>query len=46
MLHDSLTAFYSGDIEMARQVPVFDDEVAALYNQISRELIAHVSQYP
>ena len=46
MLHDSLTAFYSADVEAARQIPVSDDEVDTLYNQVIRGLIEHVRAHP
>src|SRR5512142_1680044 len=39
MLHRALTAFVNEDIETARQIPATDDEVAALYNQVYRELM-------
>ena len=36
MLHRSLSAFIHEDVEAARSIPVEDDEVDALYNQIYR----------
>jgi phosphate transport system protein len=39
MLHRSLTAFIARDAEAARAIPVEDDQVDALYNQVYRELI-------
>jgi len=46
MLHRSLTAFINEDVETARAIPVEDDEVDALYNQVYRELITYVIQDP
>ncbi len=42
MLHRALTAFVNEDIEAARKIPVEDDEVDALYNQVYRELMTIV----
>jgi phosphate transport system protein len=42
MLHRALTAFTNEDIETARTIPVEDDEVDALYNQVYRELMTIV----
>jgi phosphate transport system protein len=46
MLHKALTAFINEDIETANALPVEDDEVDALYNQIYRELMTFVIQDP
>ncbi len=46
MLHRSLTAFVNEDVEAARAIPMEDDEVDALYNQIYRELMTFVIQDP
>jgi len=46
MLHQALTAFVNEDIETARSIPVQDDEVDALYNQVYRELMTFVIQDP
>src|SRR5512143_2291907 len=46
MLHRSLTAFVNEDVETARKLPVEDDEVDALYNQVYRELMTFVIQDP
>jgi phosphate transport system protein len=46
MLHRSLTAFVNEDIETAKTLPVEDDEVDALYNQVYRELMTFVIQDP
>jgi phosphate transport system protein len=46
MLHEALTAFINEDIELARSIPVKDDEVDALYNQVYRELMTFVIQDP
>ena len=39
MLHEALDAFVREDVELAREIPVRDDEVDDLYNQVYRELI-------
>lgn len=44
MLHRSLTAFVNEDVEAAKSIPMEDDEVDALYNQIYRELMMFVIQ--
>ena len=46
MLHRALTAFVNEDLETAKSLPVEDDEVDALYNQIYRELMTFVIQDP
>jgi len=46
MLHRSLTAFVNEDVETAKALPVEDDEVDALYNQVYRELMTFVIQDP
>lgn len=46
MLHRALTAFVNSDVETARTIPVEDDEVDALYNQVYRELMTFVIQDP
>jgi len=46
MLHRSLTAFVNEDVEAARSIPVEDDEVDGLYNQVYRELMTFVIQDP
>ena len=46
MLHRALTAFVNEDIETAKSIPVLDDEVDALYNQVYRELMTFVIQDP
>jgi len=46
MLHRALTSFVNEDIETARQIPVEDDEVDALYNQVYRELMTFVIADP
>src|SRR3990170_5435018 len=39
MLHRALTAFVDEDVEAAQAIPIEDDEVDALYNQVYRELM-------
>ena len=46
MLHRSLTAFVNEDIETARKIPMEDDEVDALYNQVYRELMTFIIADP
>lgn len=46
MLHRSLTAFVNEDVKTAETLPVEDDEVDALYNQIYRELMTYVIADP
>jgi len=46
MLHRSLTAFVNEDVEAAKKIPIEDDEVDALYNQIYRELMMFIIQDP
>jgi phosphate transport system protein len=46
MLHRALTAFINEDVETARAIPVEDDEVDALYNQVYHELMMYVIQDP
>jgi len=46
MLHRSLTAFVSEDVEAAKAIPIEDDEVDALYNQIYRELMVFIIEDP
>lgn len=46
MLHQALTAFVNEDVETAKSIPVHDDEVDALYNQVYRELMTFVMQDP
>lgn len=46
MLHRALTAFVNSDVETAQALPVEDDEVDALYNQVYRELMTFVIQDP
>ncbi|HLO18037.1 MAG TPA: phosphate signaling complex protein PhoU [Anaerolineales bacterium] len=46
MLHRALSAFVNEDIGTAKTLPVEDDEVDALYNQVYRELMTFVIQDP
>lgn len=46
MLHRALTAFVEEDVEAAEQIPMEDDEVDALYNQVYRELMTFVISDP
>lgn len=46
MLHRALTAFVNMDAETAQAIPLEDDEVDALYNQIYRELMTFIIQDP
>lgn len=42
MLHRALGAFVAGDIEAARAIPMEDDKVDQLYNQVYRELLTYM----
>ena len=42
MLNQALDAFLNQDLEAARTIPLRDDEVDALYNQVHRDLIAMI----
>ena len=46
MLHRALTAFVNEDVETASAIPVEDDEVDALYNQVYRELMTIIISDP
>jgi phosphate transport system protein len=46
MLHRALTAFINEDVKTANAIPVEDDEVDALYNQVYHELMMFVIQDP
>ena len=46
MLHRALTAFVNEDVATAQALPVEDDEVDALYNQIYRELMTFIIADP
>ncbi len=46
MLHRALTAFINEDVETAKAIPLEDDEVDALYNQIYRELMVFIIEDP
>jgi phosphate transport system protein len=46
MLHRALTAFVTADAVTAKAIPLEDDEVDALYNQIYRELMTFIIQDP
>lgn len=41
-----MTAFVNEDVEAAKAIPLDDDEVDALYNQIYRELMLLIIQDP
>jgi phosphate transport system protein len=46
MLHRAPTAFVNEDVEAAKAIPLEDDEVDALYNQVYRELMLIIIQDP
>jgi phosphate transport system protein len=46
MLHRGLQAFFQRDTELARAIPMEDDEMDALYDQIFRELITYIITDP
>ncbi len=46
MLHRALSAFVNQDAEQARKIPLEDDQVDALYNQVNRELVTYMIADP
>jgi phosphate transport system protein len=46
MLHRALDAFVRRDLELARSIPMDDEEIDALYNQVYRELISYIIADP
>jgi phosphate transport system protein len=46
MLRQSLDAFVARDVETARAIPIRDDEVDGLYNQVNRELLTYILSDP
>jgi len=46
MLRRALDAFIRRDVEAARAIPLEDDEVDALYNQVYRELLTYIIADP
>jgi phosphate transport system protein len=46
MLHRALTAFVNEDVDAAQAIPIEDDEVDALYNQVYRELMTIIITDP
>jgi len=46
MLHRALQAFFGRDTELARAIPLEDDEMDALYDQIFRELTTYIITEP
>ena len=42
MLHRALQAFFTRDVESARAIPMEDDEMDSLYDQIFRELTTYI----
>jgi len=46
MLHKALTAFVNEDVNAARVIPIQDDEVDGLYDQVYHELMMFVIQDP
>ncbi len=46
MLHRALTAFVQEDAAQARQIPLDDDAVDDLYNQVNRDMIASMLADP
>ena len=46
MLHRALEAFVNRDVELAKAIPLEDDEVDALYNQVYRELLTYIIADP
>lgn len=46
MLHQAMLAFARRDVQMARAIPLEDDEVDALYNKLYREVFTSVLNEP
>jgi len=46
MLGGALSAFIARDVEAARTIPLFDDEVDELYNQVYQELVTYIIADP
>ena len=46
MLHRAVSAFVSGDAQAARAIPVLDDQVDQLYNDVYHELVQIMIQDP
>ena len=46
MLHRALQAFIERDVELARAIPMEDDEMDALYDQVYRELTTYIVSDP
>jgi phosphate transport system protein len=46
MLSDSLTAFYTEDIELAKKCAEKDDLVDEMYGKLIRELMGYIQRYP
>ena len=46
MLHRALQAFFKRDMDLARSIPMEDDEVDALFDQIYRELTTYIIADP
>ena len=46
MLHRAVSAFVSQDAEQARKIPIEDNQVDDLYNQVYRELISNMFDDP
>ncbi len=46
MLHRALQAFFERNVELARAIPMEDDKMDALYNQVYRDLTAYIVADP
>lgn len=46
MVHGALEAFFERNVDLARSIPLDDEEVDALYDQIFRELMTYVIEKP
>jgi len=46
MLHEALDAFVRQDVDQARAIPLRDDEIDNLYNQVYRELLTYIMADP
>lgn len=46
MMRRALDAFVNRDLEAARQIPLEDDQIDALYNKVNRELVTMMMAHP
>jgi len=46
MLHKALQAFFERDVDLAREIPMEDDKMDALYDKVYRDLTAYIIADP